>query len=156
MVLAAILKTYPAMRGVLFDLPEVVERARSFIQASGLAGRCDVVGGDFLQDVPAGYDAYVLSSIVHNWGDEMAAEILAACHRAMRPDSRLLLIEHVIPTDGRPTEGKFLDLEMLVLFSGGRERTAAEYRALLARAGFRLARIIPTVQSFNVLEARRA
>jgi hypothetical protein len=152
-VIAAILGANPGLRGVLFDLPDVVERARPRIEAAGLADRCELVGGSFFEAVPPGADVYVLSSVLHNWGDQQVVAILETCRRAMPSSGRLLAVEFAISPGNTPSEGKFVDLQMMVLFPGGRERTAAEYRSLLAAAGFRLARVIPTPHAMSLIEA---
>jgi hypothetical protein len=152
-VLTAVLRANPELRGVLFDQPEVIEAASPRIAESGLAGRCELVAGSFFDAVPEGGDVYLLSSIVHNWDDDRAIEIMRRCRRAMNGAGRLLLVELVLPLGNRPADGKLLDLQMMVLFPGGRERTPNEYRALLAAAGFRLTRIIPTPQQMSLIEA---
>src|SRR3954447_10869313 len=96
-LLAAILPAYPAMRGVLFDLPQVVAGAPPILAAAGVAERCAVVGGDFFAAVPIGGDAYILAGIVHDWGDEQAVAILRACRRVVPPTGRLLLLELMLP-----------------------------------------------------------
>ncbi|HZO31347.1 MAG TPA: methyltransferase [Chloroflexota bacterium] len=152
-VLAAILRSNPKLRGVLFDQPAVIDGARSRVADAGLAGRCELVSGSFFDGVPEGGDVYVLSSILHNWDDARAVEILRACRRAMRPSARLLIVELVIPPGNTPADGKLLDLQMMVLFAGGRERTPDEYRALLAAGGFRVTRVIPTPSQMSLIEA---
>jgi len=104
--------------------------------------------------VPEGADLHVLKQIVHDWDDEHATRLLINCHRALNPAGKLLLVEMVIPPDNRPSPAQPMDLNMLVM-TGGRERTAEEYRGLLERAGFRLERIIPTHSPFSVIAAMR-
>jgi ubiquinone/menaquinone biosynthesis C-methylase UbiE len=149
-----ILKKHGRMKGVLFDLPHVIERAKERIQASGLLERCKLVAGSFFEAVPEGADAYVLRHIIHDWDEEKCLTILRNCHRAMRPASKLLVIESVIPPGNEPFHGKFLDLVML-LIPGGKERTEAEYRALFERAGFELTRIVPTGSEVSIVEGRK-
>jgi O-methyltransferase domain len=146
-LLAGILSVTPGPRGIVFDLPHVVERAQPHLAEVGVADRCTAVGGDFFQDVPQGGDAYVLKHVIHDWNDERAVQILRACRRAMGPDARLLIIEGVYPEriDGSSeSQGAAAnDVNMLVC-TGGRQRSEAEFRALYAAAGFTLARIVPT------------
>jgi len=59
-VLTTVLQKYPDMRGILFDLPGVAERARAKLEAAGLTDRCRVVGGSFFESVPGDADAYLL------------------------------------------------------------------------------------------------
>lgn len=124
-MLSELLRRHPALRGVLFDLPEVVADAQ-------VSESVEVVGGSFLESVPEG-DAYLLSRILHGFDDEPAERILRNVHAAARPGARVLLVEAVIPPGNEPHGSKWLDLLMLVL-SGGRERTEEEWRGLLARA----------------------
>lgn len=157
-LLAAILKANPQLRGVLFDLPSVIEGAKSLIEAEGVAERCELVAGDFFESVPGGAVAYILKFVIHDWDDDRAVTILKNCHRAVVEDGKLLVVEMVIPPGNEPFYGKLADLNMLVLSGGGRERTEAEYRALFATAGFKLTKIIPTQSptQFSVIEGVRA
>jgi hypothetical protein len=150
-VITALLKKYPAMQGVLFDLPGVVERARTNIEAAGLESRCQVVPGNFFEAVPPGADAYLLRHIIHDWDDDKSLAILRNCRRAMGQGGRLLVVEGVVPPGNEPSVSKFFDLTMMVL-PGGMERTEEEYRQLFEAAGFRLAKIVPTRTWVSVIE----
>lgn len=150
-LIAAILKAYPTMQGILFDLPLVVTDAKRHIEAEGLTQRCEIVGGNFFESVPSGGEVYVLKNIIHDWDDTHAIAILKNCYHAMVEKGKLLLIEAVIPPKNEPSFSKFLDLEMLVM-SGGCHRTEVEYQALLEAAGFQLTNIITTSSSLNVIE----
>ena len=155
-LLAGILRAYPGVRGVLCDRPHVVAGAETVFAAAGVAERARIAPGDFFAAVPAGGDAYILSWILHDWDDAQVAAILTCCRRAMAGRGVLLLVERVLP-DGadRPWEPFFSDLNMLQALDG-RERTEAEWRALLAGAGFTLTRIVPTTSGFGVIEAHPA
>jgi SAM-dependent methyltransferase len=150
-LLLAILDANPHVRGTVFDQPHVVEAARQAIHAKNYQARCEVVGGDFFQAVPSA-DLYVLKFILVDWKDEDALRILQNCRTAISPDGKLLVIEMTIPDDNRPSAAQLFDLNMLVM-TGGQERMVSEYGALLAKAGFRLTRVIPTGSPFHVLEA---
>jgi hypothetical protein len=150
-LLATVLAANPSLRGVLFDLPHVVEGAGAHFARLGVADRATRVGGDFFQEVPRG-DAYVMSHIIHDWDDERATAILRTIRRAAEPDARLLLVETVVPPGNAFSFAKLLDLEMLAL-PGGVERTEAEYRALLQAAGFRPTRVLETPAFSNIVEA---
>jgi ubiquinone/menaquinone biosynthesis C-methylase UbiE len=152
--MTAILKKHNKMKGILFDLPHVIERAKERIQASGLLDRCKLVSGSYFDAVTEGADAYILRHIIHDWDEEKCLTILRNCHRAMLPTSKLLVIESVIPPGNEPFHGKFLDLVML-LIPGGKERTEVEYRALFERAGFELTRIVPTGTEVSIVEGRK-
>jgi hypothetical protein len=141
-LLATILERYPRLRGILFDLPHVIEGARQILNAAGVVDRCELVGGSFFEAVPAGGDAYILRNIIHDWEDDQAVAILTNCRRAMGTGARVLLVERYLATD--PHEALpvlHADLEMLVNV-GGRERTTDEYATLLARSDLRLVQTI--------------
>jgi hypothetical protein len=152
-LLEAILRATPGLRGVLVDRLEAAERARALL--ADLDGRAECVVGDFFDAVPAGAGAYLLSRVIHDWHDDDARRILATCRAAMPDGARLLLVEAILPeraVDG--PEAIRMDLHMLVLF-GARERTAAQFSDLLAGAGFDLRRVVPTgsAAGLGVIEA---
>jgi hypothetical protein len=151
-LIAAILKRWPKITGVIYELPHVAEGARRAMGEAGLADRCEIVGGDFFQSVPAGCDAYILRWIIHDWDHDRALTILKNCRRAMGKTGRLLLVEAIITPGDDLHPGKLLDFVMLTGL-GGQERTEAEYGELLAEAGFRLNRIVPTESHMSVVEA---
>ena len=156
-LLAALLAAHAGMRGVLFDLPHVVAGAGPVFAAAGVADRATDVGGDFFSALPPGGDAYLLMQILHDWDDARARAILRSCRAAMGAGAVLLVIDRVLPEQLEPTpalrQAALVDLQMLVLTPGGRERTEAEFRRLLADAGFALRRIIPTPSAVSILEA---
>jgi 2-polyprenyl-3-methyl-5-hydroxy-6-metoxy-1,4-benzoquinol methylase len=154
-LLNTILQAYSGVNGIVFDSPHVVVGAEDAIRKAGLTGRCRAVGGDFFQGVPAGGDAYLLKHIIHDWPDDKAATILRNCRKGVNPGGKLLLVEIVLAPGNAPDLGKVLDLEMLVIASG-RERTEAEYRQLLAGAGWRLTRVLPTKSPTQIVEAEPA
>jgi O-methyltransferase domain/Dimerisation domain len=154
-LMMAILEANPSTRGIIQDLPAVIEGASREVAARGLTHRCACIAGDFFQGVPAGGDAYILASIIHDWNDQAGADILRSCRTAMSDQARLLLVEMVIPPGDGPSFGKLLDLEMLVCF-GGRERTEEEYRDLLRETGFEPVRIVSTQAAASVIEAKPA
>jgi hypothetical protein len=151
-LLAHVLARSPAFRGVLFDRPHVVADARALLAEHGVDSRVSIEAGDFFTSVPAGGDVYLLSHIIHDWSEEQCLTILGNCRKAMTPTGRLLIVEMVLPPGDTPHPGKVLDMMMLVV-PGGRERTESEYAALLAKAGFRLNRVVPTASPVSVVEA---
>jgi hypothetical protein len=154
-LLGAILRRYRELRGILFDQPQVVEAARASEFLAEFGDRCEVRGGSFFDGVPAGADGYLMKYILHDWDDATALRILSRCRDAMAPGGRVLVAEHVLrPGNGRDW-GKLLDINMLVV-PGGQERTRGEFRDLFARAGLKLARVVPTASPLSVLEAVRA
>jgi SAM-dependent methyltransferase len=161
--LSLLLGRYPSLSGVLFERPAVAAAlaartppAWNDADVSAVGDRLEVVAGDFFSSVPQGGDAYVLMHVLHNWDDENAGAILRSCRSAMRPGATLLVVEMMIPRRAAPFFGTLFDLEMLVLFGGGRERTEEEFRALLEQNGFSVIRTIATGSFSSVLEARAA
>jgi hypothetical protein len=153
-LLASVLSKYQNMKGILYDAPGVVTGAKEVLAAHGVADRCEAVGGDFLESVPAGGDAYILKHIIHDWNDEECLRMLHHCRAGMAAGGKVLIVEMVIPERNVPAVSKFLDLQMLVFLTGC-ERTEAEYRALLDDAGFELTRIVPTPSTYSVIEGVR-
>jgi hypothetical protein len=143
----------PGRRGVVFDRPHVVSAASARLAGSALAGRIEVVGGDFFEAVPAG-DVHLLSMVLHDWADEPARRLLRTVAAAGRPGSRLVALELVMPSDDAPHLARMIDLTMLGMLTG-RERTAAEHEGLLASAGFRLDAIQTTPTPISIIEATR-
>jgi hypothetical protein len=152
-LITSILQQNPQTKGVLFDAPQVIEGARAKLENTGLTDRCEIVGGDFFQAVPAGGDAYVMKWIIHDWEDEKAIRILKNCRQHMQPNSRLIIVDCVVPENDEPDFSKTFDLNMMVM-TGGKERTATEFRELLAAAGFKLLRTIPTDVPTSIVEGQ--
>jgi SAM-dependent methyltransferase len=158
-LLTSLLQRYPAMRGVLLDTPAVIERAKPQIQATGVADRCELVGGDFFAELPAGGDLYLLSRVLMDHDDDASVRLLSNCRRAMTGRSRVHIIQIVLPSSEVDAarhllfDGAMSDLNMFVLGLGA-ERTEAQYRAVLARAGFTVTQIIPTRALMSIIEAR--
>lgn len=146
-LLIGILGANPRLRGIVFDRPQVAPGAQRKLAEAGLAARCQVVAGDFFDAVPEGADAYLIKHVIHDWNDEQATRILERCRRAMRPEARLLIAEGVYParidTSLASRGAAANDVNMLVA-TGGRQRSEAEFRALYDAAGFTLTRIVPT------------
>ncbi len=153
-LLASILKANPRLKGIVFDMPHAAEGAKRLLQIENLTDRADVSSGNFFESVPDGGDAYIMKHILHDWDDPRAVEILRACHRGVVPGGKVLVVEVVVPPPNEPHFAKIFDLEMLVLTSGGRERTADELRNLFGAAGFELTRIVPTPGPVSVIEGR--
>jgi len=151
LLLAEILKANPELKGIIFDLPHVAAGARTVLEQAGLTERCRVVEGSFFESIPAGGDAYILKMIMHDWVDERSLEILKNCRRAMKQESKLLVIDGVIQHGNDPDFAKILDIEMLVC-PGGLERTEAQFRDLFTKAGFDLKRVIRTLSHVCILE----
>lgn len=157
--ICSILKKYPQMHGVLFDLKDIVPGADKRICDEGLEKRCRTEHGDFFKAVPEGGDIYFMKHILHDWTDEQATTILRNCRRAFdnqgKRSGKIVLLEFVVPPGNEPHPSKIIDIEML-FFPGGRERMEQEWRDLFAGAGFKLTRIVPTKSPFSVIEAEVA
>jgi hypothetical protein len=154
-VICPILQKYPQMRGILTDLPHVLETATDCIRQHGVESRLERIPCDFFKAVPAGGDAYLMKNIIHDWDDEKCLVILGNITKAMGATrGKVILLETVLAAGNEPHFSKFLDIEMLAM-PGGRERTEAEYASLFERAGFRLTKVVPTKSPFSVIEAVR-
>jgi hypothetical protein len=149
-LIGAIAEAYPSLSTALFDQPSVAG------ETIELPANCETIAGDFFAEVPAGADGYVISRVIHDWGDEEAARILSNTRKAMSIDGTLLLVEALMPERAAEAPAAVrMDVNMLAMFNGGKERTRAEFADLLAVAGFRLTRVIPVDESvgLNLLEA---
>jgi hypothetical protein len=150
-LLCELLAHEPERSGIVFDQPEIVGGAHKTIAAAGLQDRVGVYGGDFFDSVPNA-DVYTLSSVLHDWDDDSCRRILDTIARSANPGARLALFEIVLPADDSPAFTKFVDLVMMATV-GGRERTEAEWRALLAGSGFTLNRVVPARALHGAIEA---
>jgi hypothetical protein len=158
-LMAELLHAEPALRGIVFDLPSGLDDAVATLTARGVLDRCRVEPGDFFEAVPGQADAYLLKQILHDWDDDAAIRILANCRAAMAPGARLLILERMLPEMVGPADMPTLliDVHMLVV-TGGRERTAAEFEDLLGRAGFTLTEVGKALPpyDYHVIEAAPA
>jgi hypothetical protein len=154
-LLCAILKKHYGLRGIVFDAPHIAALATPCIASARLSERCKAIGGNFFEAVPAA-DSYILKSVIHDWDDASAINVLSKCAAAIRPDKgKVILLEMVVRPGNDPDLSKWVDLEMLMM-AGGRERTEAEFADLLAKAGLRLTRVIPTKSPVCVIESVKA
>jgi hypothetical protein len=151
-LIAAVLRANAGMRGILFDMPEVIATAGPALEKAGIADRCRLESGDFFAAVPAGADLYALKFILHDWPDDKCVAILRNCRTAMASGAKVLIVEFVVPENRGPHVSKFMDVNMMVNTSGGRERTEQQFVQLLAAADLRLQRIVPTPIELNLLE----
>ena len=152
LLLAAILRANAHVQGVLFDRPEVVEHVPEQ-QFTGCEGRITTEAGSFFERVPDGCDAYLLKHIIHDWSDEHCRTILDLMREKLPKHGRVLVCEMVVSDEPGPTPAKLLDIEMLVMTVGGKERTPEEFRELFASSGLRLNRIVATDRPISVIEA---
>jgi O-methyltransferase domain/Dimerisation domain len=154
-LIAAILTQSPHLRGILVELPALIDDARTVLEAAGVAARCELVAGDYFESVPSGGDVYILKSIVHGMDDAKAARVLRNCREAMTSGGRLLVIQAIVPSGNAPARIKVSDILHLVS-GGGQERTEAQYRTLFDASGFSLVKIHPASSSFSILEGVRS
>jgi hypothetical protein len=152
-LLRAVLHQYPAVSGMVAEMPAVVPATKKAIADDRLAHRCDATECDFFKSVPAGGDCYLMKHIIHDWADEPAQVLLRNVRSVISAHGKLILGEAVLDDTSSPHPGKLLDIEMMA-FVGGKERTRSEFRHLLHAAGFGMERIIPTKSPLCLLEAK--
>jgi hypothetical protein len=150
LLLATILQRHPHLKGTLYEIPSVIDGAKSG-PLTPVMDRCTLASGDMFTSVPPGADAYIMKHIIHDWPDELSLKILRGCRAGVNPNGKLLVVDHVIQPGNDFDPGKFLDLEMLI-FPGGHERTEPQFRDLFAAAGWRVNRIIPTPAGISIVE----
>lgn len=147
-LLLALMAANPKLRGILFDLPNIVPLGVAAAERSGLQDRFSALGGDFFAAVP-GADLYLLKWILHDWDDAACIRILSNCAKAMRPGGRVIVIEFAIGEMNEPGYAPLLDLHMLTVLTG-RERSVPEHRALLRAAGLSLVKVTPVQAAWTV------
>ncbi|HEX4579973.1 MAG TPA: methyltransferase [Candidatus Dormibacteraeota bacterium] len=150
--LAAVLRANPSAHGILLDLPAVVAGAPARLAGYGVADRVDIVGGDAFDSMPAGADAYVLSTVLRCFDDPDASRLLQRCRQAMSPASRVVIVEMVIPDDNVSAGSAIADLTALVVYGGG-DRTEDEWAVLLESAGLRIDASTEVDPPYRVIEA---
>lgn len=149
--LSGILASCEQVSGVLFEQKSAIEAAKA--GRGGSLPRCEFVAGDFFEAVPSRGDTYVLKRVLDDWSDEKVVQILKNCRKAMKSDTRLLIIEPLMGPPSELTPGHFADMNFLVTFNGGRIRTEKEHFNLLRQTGFQLQQVVPTKSEVSVLEA---
>jgi len=157
-VLGELLKAHPGQTGAVFDLPFLKDGAETYLAKAGVGDRARFLGGSFFEAVAGGFDLILMKFIIHDWGDEEARTILVRSRAAAEPDTTLALIEQVVPDviAATPEHQAVIRGDLTMMAIGGKERTAAEYKSLLAEGGWRLTGITPAGAQFSVIEARPA
>ncbi len=150
-MLGSILQKYPDLKGILFDEDYVISHASPTLEKHGIINRCQTVSGSFFESVPSGGDGYLLKHIIHDWDDQRAITILKNCGDVLEPNGQVLVMEMVVPSGNRPSAAKMLDLNMLVMCPGGKERTEGEFEELFSQAGLTLSQVIPTQEDICIL-----
>lgn len=154
-LLCAVLKAAKNTNGIVFDTPRAKQQALENIEINHLQERCSFEEGDFFEKVPQGGSAYLMKSVLHDWDDEHSKKILVKVKEGMMQGSKLLLIEAVIPGGNTPHPGKFMDVNMLVM-TGGKERTANEWKELIENAGLKFVKIVSTQSPmFSIIESEK-
>ena len=153
-VLCEMLQRYPKMKGILFEIPKLIDDAKCNVCSLKMDHRCDVVAGNFFEAIPGWADAYYMQHIIHDWNDEKVLKILQNVREALtgKKNGKFIVVDCVLPENGSPHFGNLLDIEML-LMPGGRERTESEFRDLFAKGGFEITKIVPTKGAESVIEA---
>jgi O-methyltransferase domain/Dimerisation domain len=152
-LLMAVLDKSPGAKGIVFDEEYVVIETQKILDQNGYSNRCETAAGSFFDFVPGNADAYLMKMVLHDWNDEQCLQILNNCNKAMKPGSKLLVLDSVIPEGNEPHPGKFMDINMLAM-TGGLERTEKEFAALFTKAGLKLSRVIHTHSPlFSIVEA---
>jgi len=149
-LLAGILAANPGVRGVLFDLPHVVAGAPAVLAGAGVSERCEIVGGNVFENLAVDGDLYIIKSVLMDEDDNEAIDILAACRKVMRPHGKLLVIERTLVPSNQGPGSMFGDLTMMVM-TGGRERSPAQFGLLFNSAGFRLEQEVSTPTGESLL-----
>lgn len=152
-LITAVLRKFPHLNGMLCDLPHVVAESEVHLAAANLTDRCTRVGIDMFTAIPTGADVYILANVLHDWDDERAVQVLRNCRAVLPNEGRVLLVEMVLGSGEAEANALMLDLEMLIITEGGRERSKVEFAGVLDAAGLRLHRVIPTKSPVSILEA---
>lgn len=151
-LLSSIVEEFSTVRGTLFDLPHVVEEARTKLASNKHRDRIALVEGSFFEALPSA-DAYIMKSLLHAWDDASCIRILGNCRAAMEPGGRVLIVEGIVTDSPESVFTKLIDIQMLAITQGGRERTVAEFGSILHAAGLSLTRVVSTQSPFAVIEA---
>ncbi len=154
-LLANVLKNYPAIQGILFDLPAALIKAKDILQQYDVMNRVTITEGNFLESIPEGADGYMLKNILHNWNDEVCITILSNIRKVMPENGKVIIIEMIIPETNKASAAKMIDIQMLTSMPGGRERSRKEFESLIRRAGLLLCREYSTIAPVSIIEACR-
>ncbi len=154
-MLGSILEKYPHCQGILFDEEYVINHCQETLKKHNILNRCQAVSGSFFEKIPSGGDAYLLKHIIHDWGDQNAIAILKNCRDVLPDNGKILVMEMIVQSTDTPSSAKMLDLNMLVMCQGGKERTKTEFEQLFSLAGLTLHRIVTTLEEICILEATK-
>jgi hypothetical protein len=152
-LLAEILRARPRLRGVLIESPSVLREAAGWLEAQGLGARVELVEGDIFGTLTATADVYLLKWILHDWDDAVSARIVKNVTATMPTGARLVVIEGDQARDRPHPRFSMIDVHMLAVTEGGRERSAAEIAAILEQAGLRPSGVRHTAGDLALVEA---
>eukprot|EP01112_Ceratiomyxa_fruticulosa_P018558 TRINITY_DN5956_c0_g1_i1.p1 TRINITY_DN5956_c0_g1~~TRINITY_DN5956_c0_g1_i1.p1 ORF type:complete len:347 (-),score=48.57 TRINITY_DN5956_c0_g1_i1:46-1086(-) len=157
-LLAQMLNKNTACKGVLYELPSVIEDAKKILsenlELKACLDRLEFQTGNFFKEVPKSGDYYVLKRVLHDWNEDMCVEIMKNVSESMPKNGKVLIIETVIPTGNDFHYGKWLDLHMMVIL-GGKERSVEEFRKIFHAAGLKLTRVIDTGTPISIVEGEK-
>ncbi|WP_206185520.1 methyltransferase [Sphingosinicella sp. CPCC 101087] len=153
-VLIEILRAYPALKGLVYDLEPIAEGARRYLAEAGVGDRADFLGGDFFHEVPAGMDCIVLKYVLHDWSDADSERILASCRAALQPGATLILLERILPERVSAADEPVVRTDLVMMPINGKERTLEEFQRLLRASGFVAGEAKPLVDGCWVIESR--
>ncbi|HAF28761.1 MAG TPA: methyltransferase [Bacteroidales bacterium] len=153
-LLSMILNKYKKIKGIVFDLPHVIEGAQAIAEQYGVSDRLETISGNFFENVPQGGDMYFLKSIVHNLSDDQCIEILKKIKAVLPENGKILIFEPIIENDNTYSFAKLYDIQMLVGRNGGKERTKEEFKMIIEQSGLKLNKIIKTAAPFCILELK--
>ncbi len=151
-MLAGILDSNKRAKGILFDTPETIERAKDYIKSIGFTERCQLIPGDMFKEVPTGGDLYVISKALNDWDDEHVSCVLRNVKKSMGKDSKLILVEQLANGEVPSPEEVVRDLIFLVCTPGGYVRTKAEFNKLIDKSGLKTSRVMTTKSGFSIIE----
>ena len=160
-VTAAVLSANPSFNGVVFDLEKGIEGAKLFLPASYPEAypRISLVKGSFFESVPSGGDVYILKYILHDWSDDNAVKILQTVAQALKETQQssskrpsVLIIEHLYDFPPVHSHVAFMDMVMVGIL--GKERSQAEFEAIMQKAGLKPVQVHSTRSLITILEAQ--
>ncbi len=154
-LLSQILLQNPHLSGLLFDLPEALVKSMTMLKTYGVDSRTTIIPGSFFENIDLAADIYILKNILHNWNDEKCRKILENIKKTMPASAKIFIIDMVVPDNNLPSISKLLDIQMLGIMSGGKERTREEFISLLDHSGLYLEKITQTIGPLKVLIASR-
>ena len=150
--LSAILEKTPEAKGILFDLPHVIESAKKYLESNNVQNRIQLISGNLFESIPKGYSVYIVKHILHDWNDEKCLEILKSLRKAIPANGKLIILDALISEGNELHPSKWLDLHMMASLDG-KERSEADFNNLLSKTGFQLEMATPLIGIVGIIEA---